>query len=39
LLDQLRAIDNKRFIQKLGSVPEEYHPLIEKNLKIILDLT
>ncbi len=39
LLDQLRAIDNRRFIRKLGEIPDQYHHAIQNNMKIILDLT
>jgi mRNA interferase MazF len=38
LLDQLRALDNRRFIQKLGKLPDEYHSKVNQSLQIILDL-
>lgn len=38
IMDQLRAIDNKNFIQKLGTLPNKYHAKINHNLKIVLDL-
>jgi len=38
MVDQLRAIDNKRFIKRTGTLtPKKMEQLIE-NLKIILDL-
>jgi mRNA interferase MazF len=38
MVDQTRAIDNKRLIKKLGIAPSETIPDLKKNLKIILDL-
>lgn len=38
LVDQPRAIDNKRFIQRLGSLTPEQIQVVKKNLKIVLDL-
>ncbi len=39
LVDQIRAIDNVRFIEKLGKLPFELHDTIRENIKIIFDLT
>ena len=38
MIDQVRAIDNKRLIKKTGSIPEEFEETIKQNLKIVLDL-
>ncbi len=38
MVDQLRSIDNKRFIQKLGVLPESMVRQIKNSLKNILDL-
>ena len=38
LVDQLRAIDNKRFLRKLGKLTSEQARQLKENLKIILDL-
>lgn len=38
ILDQIRAIDNTRFIKKLGVLPENLRPKLKENLSIILDL-
>jgi mRNA interferase MazF len=38
LIDQLRAIDNQRFIRKIGVLPPKYHNLLDENLRDILDL-
>jgi mRNA interferase MazF len=38
LVDQPRAIDNKRFIKRLGKLTEEQADMLKNNLKIILDL-
>jgi len=38
MIDQLRAIDNKRLIKKIGKVPGDISGKVKENLKIILDL-
>jgi mRNA interferase MazF len=38
LVDQLRAIDNKRFMNKLGKLTTEQINQLKDNLKIVLDL-
>ncbi|MEY2903007.1 MAG: hypothetical protein RLY89_2113 [Bacteroidota bacterium] len=38
LVDQIRAIDNKRFIQKLGKLNQEQIRKLKQNLVIVLDL-
>ena len=38
LVDQPRAIDNKRFIKRLGKLSPEQAGLLKSNLKIVLDL-
>ena len=38
MIDQIRAIDNKRLIKKVGSAPIEISEKIKDNLKILLDL-
>ena len=38
LVDQLRAIDNKRFIQKLGKLTREQVGQLKENLRIVLEL-
>ena len=38
LVDQPRAIDNKRFIKKLGKLTAEQATKLKNSLKIILDL-
>ncbi|MBV6442253.1 MAG: type II toxin-antitoxin system PemK/MazF family toxin [Haliscomenobacteraceae bacterium CHB4] len=38
LVDQIRAIDNRRFLQKLGQIPLAAQMKLDENLKIILDL-
>ena len=38
LVDQPRAIDNKRFIKRLGKLTPEQTNILKNNLKIILDL-
>lgn len=38
LVDQIRAIDNKRFIQKLGKLSQVQIKKLNQNLAIVLDL-
>jgi mRNA interferase MazF len=38
LVDQVRAIDNKRLIQKLGKLNQEQIRKLKQNLAIVLDL-
>ena len=38
MLDQIRAIDNKRLINKVGNLPKDLIEIIKENIKIIIDL-
>ncbi len=38
LVDQVRAIDNQRFVKKLGALDKTSIEVLIENLKIILDL-
>lgn len=38
LVDQVRAIDNRRFIKKLGQLTKEQKGKLKENLSIVLDL-
>ena len=38
MIDQIRAIDNKRLIKKIGELPSEIINLIKGNITIMLDL-
>ena len=38
MIDQIRAIDNKRLVKKVGDLPRELIELIKENIQIILDL-
>jgi len=38
MIDQVRAIDNKRLIKKVGGASQEISGKIKENLKIVLDL-
>ncbi|MFM7769398.1 MAG: type II toxin-antitoxin system PemK/MazF family toxin [Bacteroidota bacterium] len=38
LVDQLRAIDNKRLIKKLGNLSREQANLLKEKLRIVMDL-
>jgi len=38
VIDQIRAIDNKRLMKKVGDLPRELIELIKENIQIIIDL-
>lgn len=38
MIDQIRAIDNKRLIKKVGSLPTELIDRIKENIAIVIDL-
>ncbi|HUX57818.1 MAG TPA: type II toxin-antitoxin system PemK/MazF family toxin [Bacteroidales bacterium] len=38
MIDQIRAIDNKRLIKKVGDLPQDLIELVKENIQIIIDL-
>lgn len=38
MIDQIRAIDNKRLIKKIGELPDNLITIVKKNLNILLNL-
>jgi mRNA interferase MazF len=38
MIDQIRAIDNKRLLKKIGELNEQHIEAIKKNISIVLDL-
>ena len=38
MIDQLRAIDNKRLIKKIVELPESLAEQVKENIRIVLDL-
>ena len=38
IIDQIRAINNKRLIKKVGKISSEKQDIVKENLKIIFDL-
>ncbi len=38
MIDQIRAIDNRRLINKSGVLPKELRLTVQENIRIILDL-
>jgi len=38
MLDQIKAIDNERLINKVGNLPKDLTERIKENIKIIIDL-
>jgi mRNA interferase MazF len=37
MIDQIRAIDNKRLTKRIGILPDEMIELVKENIKIVLD--
>ena len=38
MIDQIRAIDNKRLLNKVGDLPSDLISLLKENIMIIIDL-
>ncbi len=38
MIDQLRAIDNRRLVKKLGALDASLGAKVQKNLKVVLDM-
>jgi mRNA interferase MazF len=38
MVDQIRAIDNKRLIKKIGYISNDKKELVKENIRIVLDL-
>ncbi len=38
MIDQIRAIDNKRLVKKVGSLPNELIDRVKENIAIVIDL-
>lgn len=38
MIDQIRAIDNRRLTQKVGELPHDLQLRVRENIKIVLDL-
>lgn len=38
MIDQIRAIDNRRLTTKVGELPKDIQSIVKDNIKIILDL-
>ncbi len=38
MIDQIRAIDNKRLVKKVGNLPQNLTERVKENLMIIIDL-
>jgi mRNA interferase MazF len=38
MIDQVRAIDNKRLVKKVGNLPVNLIETVKENIKIIMDL-
>jgi mRNA interferase MazF len=39
MIDQLRAIDNKRLVRKIGRLPEVLTDKVKENIRIVLDMS
>jgi len=38
MIDQIRAIDNRRLVNKIGELAKDLQALVKDNIKIVLDL-
>ena len=38
MIDQIRAIDNKRLVKKIGNLPQNLIEKVKENLMIVIDL-
>jgi mRNA interferase MazF len=38
MIDQIRAIDNKRLVKKIGELPRNMIDKVKENIKIVIDL-
>ena len=38
MIDQIRAIDNKRLTRRIGILPDNLIELVKENIKIVMDL-
>lgn len=38
LVDEIRAVDNKRLIKKLGSLTKEQSQMLKANIRVVLDI-
>ena len=38
MIDQIRAIDNKRLVKRVGSLPDDLIEEVKESIKILLDL-
>jgi len=38
MIDQVRAIDNKRLLRKIGVLPSNLQELVKENIRIVLDI-
>ncbi len=38
MVDQIRAIDNRRLTQKVGEIPKDLQLRVKENIRIVLDL-
>jgi mRNA interferase MazF len=38
MIDQIRAIDNRRLIKKISDLPNDLKALVNENIMIVLDL-
>jgi len=38
MIDQLRAIDKRRLLNKVGELPKELQNIVKENIRIVLDI-
>lgn len=38
MIDQIRAIDKRRLLNKVGELPKEFQKIVKENIKVVLDI-
>lgn len=38
MIDQIRAIDKRRLLSKVGELPKELHKVVKDNIRVVLDI-
>jgi len=38
MIDQIRAIDKRRLLNKVGELPKELQKIVKENIKVVLDI-
>jgi mRNA interferase MazF len=38
MIDQIRAIDKRSLLNKVGELPKELHKVVKENIKVVLEI-